>query len=95
MLVEKPNKLIQLATGMAASEIAGLLSYPLKTVKANYLMEIGEENPKSVIGCIQQIYQEDGLRGYYKGVSVSFLYIPVSIMAFGLKFAMLAKKGKV
>lgn len=52
---------------------AGMITYPLDTVKARLMMMSGREPSdvvyKTTMDCFQRILKEEGVRGFYKGLS--------------------------
>ncbi|KAI3878336.1 hypothetical protein MKX03_021796 [Papaver bracteatum] len=53
----------------AVTTTAGLLSYPLDTVRRRMMMQSGLEKPmyQSTLDCWKTIYRTEGVRSYYRG----------------------------
>ncbi|KAI3979403.1 hypothetical protein MKX01_001595 [Papaver californicum] len=73
MLSEKSEPELQLwkrwVAAQAVTTSAGLLSYPLDTVRRRMMMQSGSEKPmyQSTLDCWKKIYRTEGVRSYYRG----------------------------
>lgn len=58
-----------------ASILADLVAYPLDTVRVNMMADAGKVNPKYVdpVDCAKQIVAEKGVKGLFKGFSITVL----------------------
>lgn len=57
------------AVAQAVTTSAGLLSYPLDTVRRRMMMQSGLERPmyRSTLDCWRKIYNTEGLSSFYRG----------------------------
>jgi solute carrier family 25 (adenine nucleotide translocator) protein 4/5/6/31 len=55
--------------------IAGIICYPLDTVKRRIIIQNGEIEKKYYNSrhCLKMIYKEEGIKGYYKGFSANII----------------------
>eukprot|EP00753_Platysulcus_tardus_P002725 PLAT11843.1.p2 GENE.PLAT11843.1~~PLAT11843.1.p2 ORF type:complete len:310 (-),score=131.67 PLAT11843.1:237-1145(-) len=67
---------VKFACGYAVTVAAGLVSYPLDTIRRRMMMTSGGESAgkyKSAIDCAQKILAEDGASAYFKGAGSNIL----------------------
>jgi solute carrier family 25 (adenine nucleotide translocator) protein 4/5/6/31 len=67
--------LIKFAVGYSVTVVAGLLSYPLDTIRRRMMMTSGKHagKYKSAIHCTNKIMQEEGIKAMYKGAGSNIL----------------------
>merc|ERR1711918_50594 len=69
MLGDKPNILMLFALGQIVTVSAGIISYPLDTVRRRLMMTSGakEKLYNGTLDCFSKIYQKEGGRAFFKG----------------------------
>jgi hypothetical protein len=67
----------------SASTGTSFISYPLRLISINLMADLGEAKLYTgPIDCLQKIYEQEGIRGFYEGFGYFFLYqILNSVMA--------------
>ena len=55
--------------------MSGLISYPLDTVRCRLMMQSGRKDVlyKGTVHCFATIAKEEGVRGFFKGVSINII----------------------
>lgn len=68
-LGEKPNVLLVFALGQAVTVSAGIISYPLDTVRRRLMMTSGqgEKLYNGTLDCFAKIYAREGWQAFFKG----------------------------
>lgn len=96
------SSFVHLISAMAAGIAVSTATSPLWLVKTRMQLQTpdspsitGQPNYKSSFDCVRRVYQEEGIRGFYKGLGASYLGIAESSIQFVLyekmKSARLAK----
>lgn len=68
--------LVKFSVGYSVTVVAGLLSYPLDTIRRRMMMVSGGKNAgkyKGSVDCFRQILVNEGLSSMYKGASANIL----------------------
>ena len=54
---------------------AGILSYPLDTIRVRRIMDAGRENKMygNSVDCFKKILQKEGPRGLFKGMAINLI----------------------
>ncbi|KAH8923443.1 ATP:ADP antiporter [Atractiella rhizophila] len=78
MLVGKleGNFVLSFLLGWVATTSAGLLAYPLDTVRRRMMMTVGSEDGvryKNMIDCTVKIYQAEGMKTFFRGGAANIL----------------------
>jgi solute carrier family 25 (adenine nucleotide translocator) protein 4/5/6/31 len=74
MMGKDVNFLVSLALGYGVTVTAGLLSYPLDTVRRRMMMTSGEAAKyKGSIDCTMQILSKEGVGSFFKGAGANIL----------------------
>lgn len=63
--------------GMSSSIISYGITYPIDAIKTNFQLSSYKNNSATVNNTIRQIYKSDGIRGFYKGISSTFITYPI------------------
>jgi len=68
------NFFISLAVGYGVTVSAGLISYPLDTIRRRMMMTSGEAAKyKGSIDCAVQVFRKEGVAAYFKGAGANIL----------------------
>jgi len=71
MLGEKPNVMLLFALGQVVTVSAGIISYPLDTIRRRLMMTSGQEGDAKLyngtIDCAKKIWQKEGGKAFFKG----------------------------
>ena len=70
MGVRKSHFLIKYIVAQVVTALAGIISYPLDTIRRRLMMQSGRDHViyKGTVDCFRQIYRkEGGYRPFYKG----------------------------
>jgi len=71
MMGEKPNVMMLFALGQIVTVSAGIISYPLDTIRRRLMMTSGQEGDAKLyngtIDCAKKILQKEGGRAFFKG----------------------------
>jgi len=74
LIGEKSNFLAQMALGYGVTVSAGLVSYPLDTIRRRMMMTSGEAvKYKGSIDCGMQILAKEGVGAFFKGAGANIL----------------------
>ncbi|EDR07368.1 uncharacterized protein LACBIDRAFT_185165 [Laccaria bicolor S238N-H82] len=73
----KENAWVHLMSAAVAGVVTGTATNPIWVVKTRLQLDAGQGQQKKVFGsswsCIRRIMREEGVRGFYKGLSASYL----------------------
>lgn len=75
----------KLIAGLISGWTTGVLTYPLEVIRRRMQLRgqvwNGDQMPdyKNAFDCIQKIYREFGIRGFYKGIPACMIRTPLSI----------------
>merc|ERR1712151_578526 len=71
LLGDKPNIMATFMLGQIVTVSAGIISYPLDTVRRRLMMTSGQEGDKKLyngtLDCFAKIYQKEGAAAFFKG----------------------------
>lgn len=94
----KDNFLYNFAIGWAVTVTAGLMSYPIDTIRRRMMMAAGGESKySSSLQCASAIYKTEGVKSFFKGAGANILrgvagagvlaiYGQLELLLFGKKF---------
>lgn len=73
--IKNSNALTVWAFALFVAASSGIVSYPLDTVRGRLMMQSGRKDVlySGTIDCFRKIFQTEGLKGFYKGVSCSVI----------------------
>ena len=82
-----PDELAKVGVAAASTVIAGLLTYPLETVRARLAVDTGDKDAKfdGVWDAAKKIFTEEELSSFYAGAQVSLLYLPLGFAPFAFR----------
>jgi solute carrier family 25 protein 33/36 len=69
-------------SAMCAGFASSTSTNPIWFVKTRLQLDFNSENKMTVRDCIRNIYQESGLRGFYKGITASYFGISETVVHF-------------
>ncbi|KAL4474832.1 hypothetical protein ABPG74_001528 [Tetrahymena malaccensis] len=68
---QKNNFILNFALGWGVTLIAGLISYPIDTIKRRMMMTSGTQVKYSgLLGCAKYIYLNEGIKHFFKGYGI-------------------------
>lgn len=67
---------------MCAGFVSSTSTNPIWFVKTRLQLDFNSERKMTVKDCIRNIYQESGLRGFYKGITASYFGISETVVHF-------------
>jgi solute carrier family 25 (adenine nucleotide translocator) protein 4/5/6/31 len=69
LLGDKPNLMFTFALGQIVTVSAGIVSYPLDTVRRRLMMTSGQGTKlyNGTLDCFAKLYQAEGMHGFFKG----------------------------
>lgn len=69
LLGDKPNLMLTFALGQIVTVSAGIISYPLDTVRRRLMMTSGSKEKlyNGTMDCFSKIYQKEGASAFFKG----------------------------
>eukprot|EP00468_Gymnochlora_sp_CCMP2014_P011018 CAMPEP_0167755258 /NCGR_PEP_ID=MMETSP0110_2-20121227/8723_1 /TAXON_ID=629695 /ORGANISM="Gymnochlora sp., Strain CCMP2014" /LENGTH=305 /DNA_ID=CAMNT_0007641223 /DNA_START=213 /DNA_END=1130 /DNA_ORIENTATION=+ len=74
MLGKNANFMVNFAVGYAVTVIAGLLSYPIDTIRRRMMMTSGQAvKYAGPFDCALQIYKAEGMSSFFKGAGANIL----------------------
>jgi len=80
-----PDELCKCGVAAASSVLAGLLTYPLDTIRNRTAVEAGEKDALSACDTTMRIFNQEELSSFYAGAHVSLLQFPLAFAPFALR----------
>lgn len=71
-----------IASASCAGFVSSTLTNPIWFVKTRLQLDYNSTNKMTAIDCIKSIYRQNGLRGFYKGITASYFGISETVVHF-------------
>ncbi|KAF5270656.1 hypothetical protein FQA39_LY01394 [Lamprigera yunnana] len=83
--------IVHILSASCAGFMACTLTNPIWFVKTRLQLDLNKENRMTVKQCVAQIYRKSGIKGFYKGITASYMGISETIIHFVIYEAVKAK----
>lgn len=87
----KETPIVHILSASCAGFVACTLTNPIWFVKTRLQLDLNKENRMTVKQCVAQIYRKSGIKGFYKGITASYMGISETIIHFVIYEAVKAK----
>ena len=75
---------VHLASALSAGVVGSTITSPIWVVKTRLQLDSSRGKPLTVGRCVRQLIQEDGVRGFYRGLSASYAGVSETAICFVL-----------
>ncbi|KAF2893501.1 hypothetical protein ILUMI_12683 [Ignelater luminosus] len=90
-LLPTETPIVHILSASCAGFMACTLTNPIWFVKTRLQLDLNKDNRITVKQCVRQIYAQSGIRGFYKGITASYMGISETIVHFVIYEAVKAK----
>ncbi|KAB0793055.1 hypothetical protein PPYR_12675 [Photinus pyralis] len=87
----KETPIVHILSASCAGFMACTLTNPIWFVKTRLQLDLNKDNRITVKQCVAQIYRKSGIKGFYKGITASYMGISETIIHFVIYEAVKAK----
>ncbi|XP_076275691.1 replication in mitochondria 2 isoform X2 [Rhynchophorus ferrugineus] len=81
-LLPPDSPIVHVCSASCAGFMASTLTNPIWFVKTRLQLDVNKENPMTALQCVKHIYSKSGIRGFYKGITASYMGISETIIHF-------------
>ncbi|GAB0096327.1 Mitochondrial carrier protein Rim2 [Sergentomyia squamirostris] len=81
-IIPPDSPVVHILSASCAGFVASTATNPIWFVKTRLQLDHTSKDPMTVRNCVQQIYKQSGLRGFYKGISASYFGISETVIHF-------------
>uniref|UniRef100_A0A1B0CWM5 Uncharacterized protein n=2 Tax=Lutzomyia longipalpis TaxID=7200 RepID=A0A1B0CWM5_LUTLO len=81
-LIPPDSPIVHILSASCAGFVASTATNPIWFVKTRLQLDYASKDRMTVRKCVRQIYQQSGLRGFYKGITASYFGISETVIHF-------------
>lgn len=75
---------VHMASALSAGVVGSTITSPIWVVKTRLQLDSSRGRALTVTGCVRQLVREDGIRGFYRGLSASYAGVSETAICFVL-----------